>query len=482
MAQMTSGKNALRMIDDKIAEARRMMSDATGAAEEIARQSAALDAREVEAFRTLARCRADLLKADTVEASLGAADNKARALLARHDQFVAETRTALDAGAARIAALEEERRAAGEARDASVAQHDAAAAATQARIAADPAYIALSAAREAANDVAQRAEQKLDIARDDRAKKGEAYESDPLFVYLRDRKFGAKDYRGFPPFSVGDAMVARLIRYRDAARDYARLIEIPERLSEHLKLVRETAEAKAAEMAAFERAALERDGVAALRDAAAEATKRVEAIDAALASAEETRKAAADAHAAAAAGEHGPAAEARHLLADALGARTLPDLKTLAAQTDTAEDDRIIDEIVRIRRQRMEMEEARKASAATADSRARTADDLEDLRRRFKRARYDNPYSEFPSGFLGAVLGDVLVHGGLDRIWREIARAQRQRERDWDGDFGGGGWRGGFDLPSGGHRHHNRGGSFGGGGFGTGGGFGGGGFNTGGGF
>lgn len=491
---MTTGREALHRIDAAIAEARRIMTDAQSTAAEEGRISAVLSASEIDVYRRLAELRIDLLKADSLEASLGAADRKARALIGDHDAHVAALAKKRDDAGARLAELEAARRRAEDDHDGATSAHDAAAAATRARIEADPVYDRLAKALEEADAIAKRAEQKLAVAREDRAEKGAAYEADPLFMYLRGRAYGTRAYRAFPLFSLLDGAVARLVRYRDARPNYERLLDIPERLSEHLERVREGAAEKAAAIEAFEREALEKDGVAALRDAAAGAARRLEEIDAAINAQEETLKSVAADYAAAAGGKSGPIDIAHQVLAEAFGARSIPDLRTLALETAAPEDDALIDELVRLRRERMEHEEAQKENARAAERRARSAGQLEDLRRRFKRARYDSPYSEFPAGnIIGAVLGELIADAlDLDDAWKRIARSQRTRKRDWDDDFGGREWRGGLGYPE-------RGRSNGGGrapsvphipraprlpgGFKTGGGFGrGGGFKTGGGF
>lgn len=506
---MTSGRETLHRIDAAIAEARRLTAEAGNAAAETSRTAAALDARELDTFRALAALRIDLLKSDAIEASLGSTDVRARDLLSQQDAHVAAAARARDEAAAKVERLESDRRAAEEAHDEAARRHDEASVETRRRIEKDPVYVGLADALENADSVAKRAEQKLEIAREDRTKKGAAYEADPLFVYLKNRRYGTRDYRAFPLFAMGDAWVAGLIKYREARLNYDRLLEIPDRLGEHLEAVKQLAAVKAAEIEAFERAALERDGVNALRDAAAAAAKRIEVIDAAIDAAETTQKAAAAAYTEAAAGASGPAGEARRLLAEALGQRSIPDLKVLAAETATRDDDRLVDELVRLRRERMEYEEAKRTNATAAQRRARSAEQLEDLRRRFKQARYDSPYSEFPGGnIIGAILGEVIAEAlDLDDAWKKIARSQRTRRRDWDDDFGGADWRGGLGYPKGGNWGETISGrpgsplgrppsaphipraprmpsGSGGGGFKTGGGFGGrgGGFKTGGGF
>ncbi|MBY0423733.1 MAG: hypothetical protein K2Q06_15620, partial [Parvularculaceae bacterium] len=99
---MTSGRDALHRIDQAIAEARRMMNEASGAVAEVSRTAAALDARELDAFRALAQVRAELLTRGAPDSALGPVDRKARDLLARQDAFVAEAAAARDAAAAAV--------------------------------------------------------------------------------------------------------------------------------------------------------------------------------------------------------------------------------------------------------------------------------------------------------------------------------------------------------------------------------------------
>ena len=297
--------------------------------------------------------------------------------------------------------------------------------------------------------MAARAGGKLDLAREDRTRKGAAYEADPLFQYLRERKFGTRDYRAFPLFALLDRWVASLIKYRDHRLNYERLLEIPDRIEDHVERLNAEAEDAREALEKLEREALEQAGVGGLRDAAAEARASVEALDAKIDEAERAHKARADAHADAAAGKAGPLNEARALLADALWKIAIPNLKVLAAETATMEDDRLVDALVTVRRERLEADEARRGSAGSLDGVGRRLSELEDIRRRFKGARYDSPYSEFPGQAVLSLLLTEFLRGVMrrDDVWRRIEKSHRTRRRDWDNDFGGDEWRGGFGLP-----------------------------------
>ncbi len=447
---MTTGRDALNEIDAAIAAARGTLARSSDAAAGDARAIADLDQRQIGIYQSLADLHLVRLREDDgIGGALGAIDIKAEQFMARHDSALAALALQRDAAAQALDRLEQARVDAQAAVDAAIATHDAGAAATRARLEQDPAWRAKADALEDLNAMAARAAQKLDVARDDRTQKGAAYEADPLFRYLRERKFATRDYRAFPVFAMLDGWVARLIRYRDHRLNYERLLEIPERFAEHAARLKTQAAQTASAAEALERKALEDDGVGNLRDAAAAARARVEALDAEIAAAEDAHRLAGEAFAAAAAGKAGPLAEARALVADALQKAKLPDLKVLAAETATVEDDRLVDALVTLRRQRMEIEEARRTAAASLDRQARTLSDLEGMRRKFKTARFDSPYSEFTGRDVIAVLVSEFLRGALPRddFWRRLERSHKTRRRDWDNDLGGDVWKDGFGLP-----------------------------------
>ncbi len=447
---MTAGRDALHQIDASIAEARRNLARASDAAASDARLIAELDQRQIAVYQRLAELRiAELKNGAPASAALADIDRRADALIDRHDAALGEMAAARDAAARALDQLESERAVTEGAVEAAIASHDAAAAATRARLEGDPAWRAQADALEAFNAMAARASQKLEVAHADRQEKGAAYEADPLFQYLRRRKFGTRDYRAFPLFALLDGWVARLINYRDHRLNYERLLEIPERFSEHAARLKQKGAETTEALAAMERKALEEDGVGQLRDAVAAARARVEALDADIAAAEEKHRKLADEAAATAAGKAGPLAEARDLIAAALARVALPDLRLLAAESATPEDDRLVDSLIGLRRQRMEIEEARLAASASLDRQGRALSDLEGLRRRFKTARFDSPYSEFSGRDVVAVLLSEFLRGALSRddLWRRIERGHRTRRRDFDNDLGGDEWRGRFGLP-----------------------------------
>ncbi len=447
---MTSGRDALHQIDASIAEARRRLAQASDAAAGDSNTIADLDRRQIEIYEAIADLRLVHLREDTGNGGvLGPDDRRAETLIASHQQALLDMAAARDAAAAELDRLEAARIDAEADVEKAIARHDDAAAASRAALENSDPYKSKASALEVLTAMAARAGQKLAVAEEDRAKKGAAYEGDPLFRYLHERKFGTRDYRAFPLFAMLDNWVSSLIKYRDHRLNYERLLEIPVRFAEHAQRLKTEAEAARADIERLERDALEKDGVGALRDAVGRARALVEALDNQIAQAEMAHKQLADAHAAAAAGRAGPLADARKILAGALAKIAVPDLKVVAAETASLEDDRLVDALITARRERMEFEEARKGAVGSLDGLGRRLTELEDLRRRFKSARFDSPYSEFTGKDVLAILLAEFLRGsiGRDDVWRRIERGHRTRRRDWDNDVGGDEWRDVFGLP-----------------------------------
>lgn len=446
---MTPGRDALHQVDRSIADARDALKHASDSMARDSTRATENAQRELEAFRALAELRLAMLKDGAAVASLGAVDRKARELIAAHDAKVAELARARDAAAGAVEQLETERRSAETDHEDKVAKHEAAVAATMKRLESDPEYDRRASAVEEAEAVARRAAQKLETARADRKEKGAPYEADPLFMYLTRRKFGTREFRAFPLFAMLDRWVAGLIGFRSAKLNYDRLLEIPERLAEHVARVDAAAAQIKDALETFEREALERDGAGKLREAAAAAQTRLVALDAAIESAERSHEEASRLFSEAAAGRAGPLEEARALLAKALGEKPIPDLKILAAETAGVEDDRIVAELITLKRERFELEEAIAAQGRSLAGQGRRLSELEEVRRRFKGARFDSPYSEFPGeDLVGALIAEFL-RGALSRddLWRRIERGHRVRRRQWDDDVGGDPWRDPIGRP-----------------------------------
>ena len=447
---MSSGRKALHAIDSAIKEARERTSLASQAAE--AAQATLTDLRRTEtsAYSQIADIRLASLgdKEDGLDA-LGRLDRDATRLIEQHDAHTETLEKARIEAAQALERAEAARREGEEKLELAVEAHEAAAEKTRNRLENDADYQARAQNLEKANAIVDHAASKREVALQDRAQKGKPYEDDPLFHYLWDRQFATSDYRAGPLTTMLDRWVARLIKYRDARLNYERLLDLPERLGEHLNYVESEAEKLALDIEAYERKALEDDGVTALRDKVDGARKDIEAFDQNIRTAEDAYHKSVAALDGAASGQEGPLAQARALLNDAIAERSIPDLKILAAETLTPEDDALVEELAELRLERFALEDEIRNSAKRLKRDQRILSDMEKIRRRFKQARFDSHQSEFKNPNLTGLLMDDLVRGAIDRneAWRKIERNHRVRRRDWQDDFGGDSWRDGFGLP-----------------------------------
>ena len=491
-----SGRDALHRLDTLTAGARAEFDAAARAAEGHAGRRADLARLKAEGFRELANMRLGVIKSGADD-TLSAAEKEATRLLAEHQTFQAR----VDANAAKAEAKLKEAEAArraGEAQsDAALAAYEQLTAAVEKEVQDDPGYRVLKQGFEDARAIAVRAEQKLELAKTDRAAKGAPYESDPLFSYLWARKFRTPEYRKGGLSRMLDGWVARLCRYDEAYLNFARLTELPDRIAEHLASMKlEEAEAQAA-IERYEAQKLEERGAGKLQAELEAAKTRLKALDAELSAAEARHGELRQQQERAASGDAGPQEQARRVIEEGLAKASFPDLKVLAAETTTPDDDRIVDALIRLRTEELQLEvNWRNVEELPARRRAGT-DTLEQVRRKFKQAGLDSPYVMLLRGAFEAALEAYGRGPALDgeRLWRAIMATVRQAPRDDDDYFGG--RRRGRSIGVGGViagvildeviRSAGRGGRWGGGGWGggggsSGGGFGGGGFKQGGGF
>src|SRR5690606_32949820 len=127
--------------------------------------------------------------------ALSDAERRARDMLARHGQQVAEREAALKALEAKLAALSEERREALEQVSGLQDQLSGFQAKAEAALATDARYTEDAERRAALDDIIAQAEKKAQQAAADEDAKSKPYRDDPLFMYLLERKYGTSDYK-----------------------------------------------------------------------------------------------------------------------------------------------------------------------------------------------------------------------------------------------------------------------------------------------
>jgi hypothetical protein len=262
------------------------------------------------------------------------------------------------------------------------------------------------------------------------------------------------------------------------------LLELPTRLREHATQRRAAADREFEALTAIERATAEADGIPAMRQAVEEAEHTIDAIDDRIQEAEQRVRQLMETKASYVAGEDELSQQALAALVGQFEREGIMSLRRQAEATKTAADDRLVQELTEIDQQQAAMDETLARHKQVYTRSIERLQQLEEVRHRFKRERYDDVHSTFTNTALLSVILNEFLRGvaSSNDLWGTLRRQQRYRRIESDPGFGSGGfgrsdgtWH--FpDLGGGG------GGGFGGGGFGSGGEIRGGGFRTGGGF
>ena len=487
---MISGREALGSIDQALNQAHTQTSDVETGIAEATERLLALQKAQGDDYRNLAQVRVERLAGPELVEQLDHAERQVLALLAeRANAIAALQRQTADAQRLREQ-HEAERQHQSVQLDGAVAAVDQAEAKTQARLDADPDYVAQRSLAEQAERKALHAAEKAARSEEERQQKGEAYDRDPLFGYLWERRFGLPEYAGSGLTRWLDGKVARLIGFADARANYARLNEIPQRLREHADHLRALADEAFARLRLLDEAARAADGIPPLEAHVADEQRVLDQIDERIRQGEEDDKALQSTKAGYAAGSDEYTVRAVEFMANEFRRDDLVELRRDAFNTPYPEDDVIVSRMLQREDEQQQLESTVTGMKAALDQQQKRLLELESLRAEFKRSRYDRAGSVFNNdSMIGVLLGQFLA-GMLDRgmLWKVLQEQQRYRPRRSDPGFGSGGfgrgtvWKGGMgdlgDIIGGLGR-----GGFGGRGGGLGGGSrGGGGFRSGGGF
>ncbi len=476
-----SGKQALADIDETL---RRARDSLTTVERQYARARQALAQRrheEIGVYAGLAKLRLLAIESGSLLEALGEADSEVARILEQRGNAAARLEEAIETANAGLGDTEARRAEQQQVVATASEALDAAEGRAQTALAADPGYQAQLEVTEQADFVADQAEDKVVAARRDRIDKGRPYEDDALFSYLFARGYGTSGYRAWPLARWLDARVAKLCDYESARRQYSLLIEIPERLQEHAARMRAAFEREVEQLGLLEKSAAEAAGVPPLRDRLEEAEQRLAEIDAHVAAQEDALRELVRERIGFANGSDSYYTRCIDILSDAMRREGFTLLRERAARTREPEDDRLVERLVELEHEGERLEDDLADFGSVYERESSRVRELEDVRRRFKSERFDEPRSEFLDAALFALVLERFANGAVDsaQLWKAIRRQQRMRSVHADPRFG----TGRFPRAPGSRTWRGPpGGGFGGGGFGSGGGFGGGGFRTGGGF
>ncbi len=471
---MWSGRETLAGIDQALDQVRGQAQELDTQVQRASTRLVELQRAEAECYTQLAKLRLGQLVTGEIVAGFAAADRRVGELLAQREQALQALQRQLEELQAQQRQLEAARESHRQQVAAASEHLDRAEAATQKRLKDDRAYQEQLQKAHTADAIAKQAEAKTEDAEKDRVEKGKPYEGDSLFMYLWKRNYGTADYSANAIVRFFDTRVARLCQYQDARPNYAMLLEIPTRLREHAAQRRAAADREFEALTALERATAEADGIPALRQAVEEAGHRTDAIDDRIQEAAQRIRQLMETKASYAAGEDELFRQASSSLVGQFEREGIMSLRRQAEATRTAADDRIVQELAENDQQQAATQETLARHKQLYTRYIDRLQQLEEVRHRFKRERYDDVHSTFTDPALLSVILTEFLRGVAsgDDLWGTLRRQQRRRRIESDPNFGSGGFgRSGGMWPFPAPGRGDSGGGMGGGGFRTGGGF-----------
>ena len=469
------GSESLAIINQYIATAGGEINAAHRELEALNQRLAEVHRHSTEAYRQLAQFRLDELAANRVVTQLDETDRAMLVLMERRGQALSALEAEIDSSEEKLVRMTDMREKAVQARDDLIKQVDERVAEVMSKLNEQEAYLAQERSVADATAKAEQAETKAAQAEADREEKGRPYREDPLFMYLWRRRYLTPDYAAGIIARILDGRVAKLIRYADARSNYFMLTELPLRLRQHADEQARIAEAELDKIRALEAEALRDEGLTQKKNELQVAQKSLENLDAQMEAEEKQLETFRQQRSAYSNSTDKYSQQAIELQVSELKSDSLADLYAGAQRTPQPDDDISVSRIRDLQKEQSRLTAEIGQLREEEVRRQRSMQELEELRRRFRRRNYDSRHSQFPGGFELAVLLGRLLAGRMSGggVWDRIRQNQQFRRPRAPRDFGGGIFPGGF----GGRGRGGFGGGFGKGGFG-----GGGGFKTGGGF
>lgn len=441
---MLSGSQALGSIEQGLRDAKH---DLEMTNEQLSKASAAkadLQRQEGAAYRELAGLRLDVLARDALIQELEASERQALSLLDDHQATLAALDKDLATRAKASEDIQQGRMGLVERMESLAEQIDEAEAKTQSRLEQDPAFAAQLEAARAAGAVVKRAERKAEQAQEDRTEKGKPYEAGALFMYLWKRGYGMARYRAFPLTRWLDGKVARLCGYAAARPNYAMLLELPERLGEHVDEVHARAQQEAERLEGLEREALAADGVADLAASFADQEATLEALDAKIAKQENERAELQRQRSQLMGGESESLQKALDVLSVAYRHDGIRALYHDAKATSMPDDDIVVERLEGIAERKRDLERDTTHLNTMQLSQDKRVSELSGILNEFRRQRFDSGNSVFSDPGLISLVLNQFMKGGLSSngFWDTLRKQQRFDRRRADPGFGSGGlWR-----------------------------------------
>jgi chromosome segregation ATPase len=454
---MLMGRDTLQVIDDHIRQSQIEWEKAGQRLDTLNSTLNGLRLKLGEQYRQLAKFRLDEISAGRLISRLDRADHTILTLVDKRARVLRELESSLQKSRVRQQELESERKVRRERRDSVVEALERQLQETKARLEQTDSHRLQTERVEQAVEVAERAAEKALQAEADRASKGKPYEDDSLFMYLWQRRYLTPEYGANRFIRSLDEWVARLINFTEARANYHMLLELPRRLKEHSTKLRGEADREIQTLQAMEKKAAQDDGISELQAELGKAEEQLHQIDDEIDTEEAHLQKLLHRQAEFSSGADEHSRKALELQVAELESEDLLSLDRGARATPRPEDDAIVARLGELQDQQEKVSHEILSVKAEQQQQQKALLELAQLRRRFRRQRYDSTQSTFPTGFGLALLLGQLMRGAMSsgKVWKEIDRAQRFSRSPEIGGFGGGGFGsgggfGGEDFRTGG--------------------------------
>ena len=440
---MQSGRQTLGSIDQGLLYVQKQIEQVDQEIKEASGTLVELQKEQANRYKRMAKIRLDHMISGELAAGLDAVSKRVSELLEERVQSLRELGQQIETARKERKDLNAKRDTLNEEAVKATEALDKSEAATQHRLEQDADYQAQLQKTREAERTAEHAEEKTRQAEEVRKQKGQPYEEDPLFFYLWKRGYGMSTYSSNSLMRYLDKWVARLSDYHEARPNYAMLLEIPKRLHEHAQRVRVVADQEFEALTDLEEKAAEQDDVPAFREALERAQSNLDSLDAEIENAENQLHDLEKNRTGFASGEDAQFKQAIEMLSSAFERENLFTLYDYARATTTAEDDVLVQELDAGAKLAAQIREVLAEHKRVRERHLNRLQELEGVRRRFKRERFDSAHSGFGNAALVALILNQFLQGTAtsDELWRTIEREQRYRRIESNPDFGSGGFK-----------------------------------------
>ena len=311
----------------------------------------------------------------------------------------------------------------------------------QTNLSKDETYLIALQQAEKTDAIADEAERKAQDSAESLEEKGKPYQADDLFMYLWKRRYGTTEYKNYKPINrLLDGWVAKKIKYSNSRANYWNIQEIPKRLLQHAEAVRDESENSIIQVQQLEQQALESGGAHQIRADLDIMHDKINLQDELIASKEDEMNQLLQTRVAFSSGEDPSMLRCLNILTSAMQHQSVMGLRQIVNATRSTDDDFMLDELKQYQSRQEEIQDDINQLRTAHNTKLSRLRELEEVRRNFKRHRFDDTRSGFGNdALIGSILGQFLqgVVSGTD-VWRVLQRNQRHRDVGAWPDFGSG--------------------------------------------